>query len=85
VSDLLVSSNRKPDADGSVLKVTPQSAGWEYVGFEVLKLDAGRTAERRADGEEVCLVPLSGRCAVSADGNEWMKKTRMWTRRCTAG
>ncbi len=71
MSDLLVSSNRKPDADGSVLKVTPQSAGWEYVGFEVLKLDAGRTAERRADGEEVCLVPLSGRCAVSADGNEW--------------
>jgi 5-deoxy-glucuronate isomerase len=71
VSDLLVSSNRKPDADGSVLKVTPQSAGWVYVGFEVLKLDAGRTAERRADGKEVCLVPLSGRCAVSADGNEW--------------
>ncbi len=71
MSELLVASKKEPDADGSVLKVTPQSAGWEYVGFEVLRLDPGRTAERRADGEEVCLVPLSGRCTVSTENDEW--------------
>jgi 5-deoxy-glucuronate isomerase len=71
LSDLLVASKKEPGADGSVVQVTPHSAGWEYVGFEVLRLDAGQSARRSSDGEEVCLVTLSGRCAVSTDGEEW--------------
>jgi 5-deoxy-glucuronate isomerase len=71
VSDLIVASNQIPAPDGSVLKVTPESAGWEYVGFEVLRLEAGRAVERHAGIEEVCLVVLSGRCTVSAGGDEW--------------
>jgi 5-deoxy-glucuronate isomerase len=72
VADLIVGIKARPDADGSVVKVTPESAGWEYVGFEVLRLEDGRTIERRADGEEVCLVLLSGYCTIStADGDEW--------------
>jgi 5-deoxy-glucuronate isomerase len=71
VNDLLVSSKRKPDADGSVVGITPGSAGWKYVGFEVLRLADGRTVERRADGEEVCLVLLSGYCTVSTEDDEW--------------
>jgi 5-deoxy-glucuronate isomerase len=72
VADLIVGIKARPDADGSVVKVTPESAGWEYVGFEVLRLEYGRTIERRADGEEVCLVLLSGYCTIStADGDEW--------------
>jgi 5-deoxy-glucuronate isomerase len=71
VSHLLVSSKKEPDESGSVVKVSPQSAGWDWVGFEVLRLDAGRTVERHADGEEVCLVVLTGRCAVSTEGDGW--------------
>lgn len=71
MADLLVSINERPDADGSVVKVTPESAGWEYVGFEVLRLEEGRTVERRVDAEEVCLVVLSGYCTVSTDDDEW--------------
>ncbi len=71
MSDLLVASKKEPDADGSVVKVSPESAGWDWVGFEVLKLGAGQRVERRADGEEVCLVTLSGRCAVSTESDEW--------------
>jgi len=71
VSELLVASNREPGAEGSVVKVSPESAGWDWVGFEVLRLDAGRSVERRADGEEVCLVVLSGRCGVSTQKSEW--------------
>jgi 5-deoxy-glucuronate isomerase len=71
VGDLLVSSKKKPDAAGSVVRITPESAGWEYVGFEVLRLAGGRTVERRADGEEVCLVLLSGYCTVSTEDDEW--------------
>ena len=71
MADLLVSIKERPDADGSVVKVTPESAGWEYVGFEVLRLEEGRTIERRADAEEVCLVVLSGYCTISTDDDEW--------------
>ena len=71
MSDLLVASKKEADADGSVVKVSPQTAGWDWVGFEVLKLGAGQSVVRRADGEEVCLVTLGGRCAVSAESGEW--------------
>jgi 5-deoxy-glucuronate isomerase len=36
-----------------------------------MKLGADQRVERRADGEEVCLVTLSGRCAVSTESDEW--------------
>ncbi len=71
MGELRVPSNREPDADGSLVNVTPQSAGWEYVGFEVLKLRAGRIVERRAEGKEVCLVILSGRCSITTERAEW--------------
>ena len=69
--DLIVKSKNEADANGSVVKVTPESAGWEYVGFEVLKLAGGETVERHAEGEEVCLVPISGTCSVSSTLGEW--------------
>lgn len=69
--DLLVSSNHQAEGDGVVVRVTPESAGWEYVGFEVLRLEAGRSTSRHTGAEEVCIVPLSGTCTVSAGGEEW--------------
>lgn len=69
--NLIVSSKEQPEADGSVAKVTPESAGWEYVGFEVLRLEGGQSVERASGEEEVCLVVLSGRCSVFAGENAW--------------
>jgi 5-deoxy-glucuronate isomerase len=71
VPDLLATSDDQPDRDGTLIKVTPESAGWEYVGFEVLRLEAGRSVSRHTGGNEVCLVPLSGTCNVSAGDEEW--------------
>ena len=71
MADLIVSSNERPDPDGSVLKVTSESAGWEYVAFEAIRLEGGGLAQRETGGEEVCLVVLSGRCSVGAGENEW--------------
>jgi 5-deoxy-glucuronate isomerase len=71
VSDLVAGISETPDESGSVVKVTPESAGWEYVGFEVLRLAAGRTVQRRTAGEEVCLVILEGFCNVSAGDDGW--------------
>ncbi len=71
MTDLIVPVNSAPDAGGNVVRITPESAGWEYVGFEVLRLEDGRTVERRADGEEVCLVVLSGYCTISTADDGW--------------
>jgi 5-deoxy-glucuronate isomerase len=71
VADLVVSSKKEPDADGTVVKVTPESAGWEYVGFEVFRMGKGEISERDTGNEEVCLVVLSGRCSVSTGEDSW--------------
>ena len=57
-----------PDADGTVLQVTPESAGWTYVGFRVLNLAAGESYAGLEVGREACLVVLTGRIAVDAAG-----------------
>lgn len=62
---------RDPGSDGRVLSVTPESAGWTYVGFEVFRLTAGETLRRDTGDREVCLVLLAGRAAVRAGGEDF--------------
>jgi 5-deoxy-glucuronate isomerase len=50
--------------------VTPESAGWSYVGFEVLRL-AGLPQSRHTGGREVCLVVVEGTCDVRSTHGEW--------------
>ena len=67
---LLVKPELSPAAP-QVHRITPESAGWRYVGFEVFDLPAGRTLERSLEGREQCLVLLSGRIAVRAGGEDF--------------
>jgi 5-deoxy-glucuronate isomerase len=53
-----------PAADGSVLEVTPESAGWKHVGFKAVKLDPGQVHEGGEPGREACIVVLSGTASV---------------------
>lgn len=55
-----------PDASGSVLEITPASAGWSHVGFQVVRLAAGTTFEGRESDRETCVVLMSGTARVSA-------------------
>ncbi|WP_020617003.1 5-deoxy-glucuronate isomerase [Paenibacillus daejeonensis] len=68
---LIVPSAKQPAGDGSLLRITPESAGWTYVGFEALQLEPGQSLERHTGDQEVCLVLLSGRADVSAAGQTW--------------
>ena len=47
------------------LVVTPESAGWTYVGFEVVQLDGSIT--RETGDRELCVVVIEGR----VDVDEW--------------
>lgn len=67
----LIVKPTSPNEEGIVLAVSPESAGWEYVGFEVAKLEAGQTLKRSTDGLEYCLVLLSGLADVSTQEESW--------------
>jgi 5-deoxy-glucuronate isomerase len=51
--------------------VTPDSAGWDYVGFEPLTLARGETAERETGARECCVVVIAGRVRVRSEHGDW--------------
>jgi 5-deoxy-glucuronate isomerase len=59
---------RPPAGDGTVLDITPASAGWSYVGFKMVKLAEGESARGGEAGRETCIVVLAGRCDVTVEG-----------------
>jgi len=62
----------KPRAErGKVISITPQSAGWKHVGFEVHKLAKGESAAAATGEREVCLVLVSGKAKVKAGGQDF--------------
>ncbi len=66
-------TSHQPAGDGTVVEVTPQSAGWSYVGFSVHRLAAGAAIARETGDREECVVILSGRARASAstrDGDQ---------------
>ena len=58
----------RPDVDGRIQHVTPESAGWSYVGFDVHRLAAGQGASGRSAERETCLVLIGGRARVRVEG-----------------
>jgi 5-deoxy-glucuronate isomerase len=70
-SKLIVPASQQPAADGSTLAITPESAGWQYVGFQAVKLSAGQTFGAETGDREVCLVLLSGKASVRTAAAEW--------------
>src|SRR5256885_5420437 len=67
MSKLLVRSH-VADAEGCVLRVTPESAGWRYVGFEAYRLCDGMRLARSSPDRETCIVIMAGRVDASAGG-----------------
>ena len=62
----------RPRTDhGQVIHITPQSAGWRHVGFDVHKLAPGDHAAAAAGNREVCLVLVSGKARVKAGGRDF--------------
>ncbi len=59
------------DQTGLTMSISPESAGWNYVGFEVYHLRPGQTLEKPTGPMEVCLVLLSGKADVSSSQESW--------------
>lgn len=56
---------------GLVAEITPESAGWSYVGFALHRLPTGETAAADTGGNEVCLVLVTGKAEVTAGGKRF--------------
>ena len=52
----------------SIVSVTPELAGWTYVGFAAHRLVRGEILQAAAGNRETCIVVLSGVVSVTADG-----------------
>jgi 5-deoxy-glucuronate isomerase len=52
------------------MSITPKSAGWNYVGFELYRLPAGECAAANTGANEICIVFISGR-GVAKAGQEY--------------
>ncbi len=70
MSKLLIQSGT-PDAAGCVLNITPQSAGWRHIGFQVHRLKAGQVVSGREGERETCLVVLAGSADIAVDGEHF--------------
>jgi 5-deoxy-glucuronate isomerase len=71
VEGLVVQPRVTPASDGTLLAVTQQEAGWEYLSFRVWQLAAGQTLEDHTQQEEVGLVVLRGRVTIQSQGGRW--------------
>ena len=62
----------RPEAkSGRLVHVTPASAGWTYVGFDLHKLASGGAVEGNEPARETCLVMISGKARIKAGGNDF--------------
>jgi 5-deoxy-glucuronate isomerase len=68
---LIVHPARVPSDDGTLITVTPESAGWGYVGFELLTLDGNNRAIRESGDREVCIVVIAGSLEISSRHAQW--------------
>ena len=68
MADLL----RKPlGVSGKVHDITPESAGWGYVGFGLYRLKAGESVAEVTGSREVILVLVEGLAHIEAAGQDW--------------
>jgi 5-deoxy-glucuronate isomerase len=68
MSDLLL----KPTGlHGKVHDITPESAGWGYVGFGLYRLRAGDDVSEMTNDREVILVLVEGKARLSAGGESF--------------
>jgi len=67
----LLSKNKKNDNNSLIQKVTPQSANWKYVGFEVQALAKSGSINIESLSDEICVVILSGKVDASTRTESW--------------
>ena len=69
--NILVHPATWSDDPGLVLTVTPEDAGWDYISFQVRRLDAGESWSFASGENELAIVNLTGVYTVTSNRGEW--------------
>lgn len=56
---------------GVVVEVTPAGAGWEYIGFQAIRLAAGGVHAGATGPDEAAIVVIGGTVSVRSDAGTW--------------
>jgi 5-deoxy-glucuronate isomerase len=64
----LLCKHGEPDSTGRIHHITPETANWGYVGFDLFELKPGQSIARETGNREVCLVLVTGNATVQANG-----------------
>ena len=62
---------RPAGTNGRVTHVTPESAGWTYVGFDLHRMKPGEIVAAETGSREVCRVWISGKGKATAGGEDF--------------
>jgi 5-deoxy-glucuronate isomerase len=62
---------RPAAASGKIHDITPESAGWGYVGFGLYRLAPGERAAEATGDREAILVLVEGRARITGAGQDW--------------
>ncbi len=70
-----MSNHLKSNHDDMImLDVTPESAGWTYLSYRVIRLGGEQVYLHRTEGNELALVPLEGSGVVRTDAGDFALK-----------
>ncbi len=61
----------EPNDSGCILNITPESAGWRYVGFSIHSCSEGQTIRHSVRDRETCFVILAGRAQFRVDARDF--------------
>ncbi|MBO9605840.1 MAG: 5-deoxy-glucuronate isomerase [Paenibacillaceae bacterium] len=70
-TDSLIAPLPAPGPRGERLVITPERAGWQYVGFAAYELEPGQTFAAGEDDNEQCVVLLGGLAQVTTNRQRW--------------
>ena len=62
----------KAKKEGQIQHITPQSAGWKYIGFDVWMLKKGQTVTLESGDRELCLVLVAGLASVKTSQADFL-------------
>lgn len=57
--------------DGVVVEVTPQSAGWEHIGFRAVRLSPGGSYQGQTGSDEAAIVVVAGTVSLRSSAGTW--------------
>lgn len=67
----LLAKCQPPDVNGRIQHISPENAGWRFVGFDVYHLAAGKSLVLDSADNELCLVLIVGIASVSTQQAEY--------------